>query len=102
MGLKENKIFKNLSRPWLIFMIVVMVYLGVLIFKSYFKIRQLKERLNGLEQELASQQKTNAELKEKLVELEDKYYLEKLAREKLGLVKQGEVVFKIVKKDEKK
>lgn len=38
----------------------------------------------------------NRELKEQIDNLANSFYLEKLAREKLGLAKKGEVIYKIL------
>lgn len=97
----SQNLFKNISRPWLIVMALIIVYLGMITFRSYLKIRQLKAKMTELMGELSKQQTLNRELQKKLVELEDEKQLERKAREKLGLVKKGEVVFKIIEKPKK-
>ena len=53
------------------------------------------KRHKALQSEIALQTKINADLKNRLQKLKDPEYLELLARQKLGLVKAGEIVYKV-------
>ena len=57
----------------------------------------LRQRNEEYEQEIIDLKKKQAQLKEEKRMLEDDpAYLEKVAREKMGLVKEGEVVYKLM------
>jgi cell division protein FtsB len=60
--------------------------------RSIFDFLKAEDRIQDEELKLAQLQLKNEELKKKLAEVESSEYLEKAAREKLGLAKEGEVV----------
>ncbi|HOX54786.1 MAG: septum formation initiator family protein [Candidatus Omnitrophica bacterium] len=68
----------------------------IIFLPGYSKLQDLKQKNLELENKIAELQKKNTELtnKEKLLE-NDPFYLEKVAREKMGVTKKGEVVYKI-------
>ncbi len=58
----------------------------------------LRERSENLGNELEGLKKKNDALREELYLLEkDPFYLEKVARDKFNKVKQGEIVYKVVR-----
>ncbi len=62
---------------------------------------KLRERRGNLEAELEKLKKENQQLESELRLLrEDPTYLEKVAREKFSKVRQGEIVYKVVREDE--
>jgi cell division protein FtsB len=64
---------------------------------SYTQLQDLKERNREYADEIRSLQAKHIELKEEFRRLkEDPVYLEKVAREKMGLVREGEVVYQLV------
>ena len=64
---------------------------------SYSKLQDLKQRNLNYEGQIENLAQENISLKEEKRRLEsDPVYLEKVAREKMGLVREGEVVYKIV------
>lgn len=64
---------------------------------SYTRFQDLHQKNVEYKEELESLKKKNLELKreKKLLE-EDPVYLEKVAREKMGIVKEGEVIYRMV------
>jgi cell division protein FtsB len=96
---KRRSFLSSLSKPWLVLLLVVVIYLGLSVVKGFFRVKALLAKITATRLEVTVQQKINQQLKEKQVKLEDKEELTKLAREKLGLVKEGEVVYKIIKKE---
>lgn len=68
--------------------------------KSYLKVNQAKNEVKKMEQKLEELKSENEELKEEEKNLQNPFYIEKLAREKLGLAKKGEVVYKILPKED--
>ncbi len=64
---------------------------------SYAKMQDLKEKNRAYAQKIAYLQKRNAQLEEEQRLLTtDPEYLEKVARKKMGLIRNGETVYKMV------
>ena len=64
---------------------------------SYVKMQDLKFKNREFAQRIESLQKHNTQLQQEQHLLEtDPVYLEKIGREKMGLVREGETVYKIV------
>ena len=74
---------------------LVVFGLLLIIFMQYFKQHQARQALEELEAKIAALSDKQAELEEEIVRLQDLDYLETLARERLGLVKPGEVIFQL-------
>ena len=85
------KIFKQTS---------VLVFLGLILiifFPGYAKIQEMRQKNRKLEADIKRLKSENIALgieKEKLEK--DPNYLEHVAREKLGIVKKGETVYRLV------
>jgi len=82
-----------------LFLILVIVESLFLLFwgiKSYYTINLSQKEIRKVEEKLDQLKLENQRLKEQINSLEDPFYLEKMAREKLGLAKKGEIVYKIL------
>jgi cell division protein FtsB len=78
--------------------IVIAAIIGAVFFPGYIKFMQLKIRNMRLENEITRLEKENLKLyKEKKRLEEDINYVEKVARESLGVTKKGEIPIKIEK-----
>jgi len=68
----------------------------IIFLPGYSRLQDLRQRNRELEKRIAELKRQNEELllERKRLE-EDPVYLEKLAREKLGVVRKGEIVYKI-------
>ncbi|RMF97825.1 MAG: septum formation initiator family protein, partial [Candidatus Schekmanbacteria bacterium] len=65
---------------------------------GYFKIKKLEQREKYLENKISYLKRENQELREKIrMAQTDPFWIEKLGREELDLVRDGEIVFKIMK-----
>lgn len=74
-----------------------LVLLGVIFIPGYLKIRTLSRQNRELEKQIEEIKQTNKKLAEAQEKLKsDPFYLEKVAREKLGLAKEGEIVYKVL------
>ena len=86
----------NLSKKVIyIIIFVVFIIFGltfIKVYNNYQEINNLANRLDSLENEIQLAEKENQELKDYLANIEDDEYVEKIAREKLGLVKPGEML----------
>jgi len=66
--------------------------------KGYFKIRELKEKKKEISLEIEKIRKENEKLSQELIAAKtNPFWVEKVAREELDLVKDGEIVFKFSK-----
>ena len=79
------------------FLVVAVIMVG---FRSIFgpkglmEVLLLKERKEAIEQEIGRLRERNASLAERIKRIrEDPYYLEQLARQELGMIKEGELLF---------
>ena len=80
----------------------ISVIIGISFFPSYLKLNELRDKNIRYEQEIIDLKRQNKELAEEYRKLEnDPVYLEKVAREKMGLVRDGEVIYKMVPAEEK-
>jgi cell division protein FtsB len=77
------------------------IIIGVLLLiflPGFSKIQELRARLQDAEEKLAKTQEANAALEARINLLRtDKDSLEMMARERLGVVKKGETVIKIIR-----
>ena len=93
---KRNKT----NRLFLFLLIAESLFLFIWGIKSYYSIHQARKELKKTEEKLTQTELENRELKDQIDNLANSFYLEKLAREKLGLAKKGEVVYKILPEEE--
>ncbi len=79
---------------WLFTGIIVII---AFFLPSYTQMQDLKQRNADYEHQIRELTKKNASLREeKRLLMEDPDYFEKVAREKMGLVKDNEVIYKFV------
>ena len=71
---------------------VLLTYLAVPV-RTYFHQR---DRLALLQEQTEILQQQNARLRERIAQLRDPKYLERIARECLGMVRPGEIAFVVV------
>lgn len=75
---------------------ILMIIVLIIFLPSYTKMQDLKQKNLDYKRQIEQLQQKAAELREEKRLLEnDPVYLEKVAREKMGLVREGEVVYKI-------
>lgn len=80
------------KRILLIFVIVVLSCLIVIFSKQIFKLRRAGGIVEQKEEELAVLRGRKNSLKEQLKQVESPEYIEEVAREKLGMGKEGEKI----------
>lgn len=88
-----------------LFLILVFIESSFLLFwggKSYYQVRQAQKQVKKVEKELNQLRLENKILMQQVENMKDPFYLEKMAREKLGLAKKGEIIYKILPPKEKK
>ena len=90
--------FKNAIRLFVLTSFVLIIFLP-----SYTRLQDLREKNRLYQKEIGDLKAKNIELLEEKRRLEeDPEYLEKVAREKMGLIKEGEVVYQLVPADKQK
>lgn len=91
MGKDLLKMVKSAIGLFILTIIVLIIFLP-----SYTKMQDLKQKNLDYKRQIEQLQQKATELREEKRLLEnDPVYLEKVAREKMGLVREGEVVYKI-------
>ena len=79
----------------IIFLITIAAF--VIYLPSYKQMEDLKAKNADYDQRIKDLKKEQVALQEEVKRLkDDPVYLEKVAREKMGLIKDGEVIYKIV------
>ena len=64
---------------------------------GYSRLQELRQKNTQLQDRIAAVEKENEGLRVEKERLqEDKVYLEKVAREKMGLIREGEVIYHMV------
>ena len=103
-GEKRSGLFKNLNwrriaiRGSIIGVAVaLLVYLFVFSRYGYLRMRELQRENGELEGRVAEVERKNEELETEIGRLEDDMEaVERLAREELGLVKEGETIYRFI------
>lgn len=84
---------------WFRFVAIVLVFYFIyLCVGQQRQLNAISNETDNARTQLAQFQQVNANLKEELNALQDRKYVEKLARDELGLVKPGESPYVIVEK----
>ena len=95
---------RNGKRPPVIVLIAILLlvfFLAYLFISGYLNLRKVGERLARIEEENKRFIQENKRLEEEIKALEgDPFYIEKIAREELGMVKKGEIVYEIISSQE--
>ncbi len=73
-------------------LIIVIVIFAFKLMMNIRKVNRMEDRLNSLQQQVQNQIEENKELKEEIERVKSPEYVEKVAREELGLVKPGEIL----------
>jgi len=81
----------------------ITVFLFILFLPGYTKLQELRDKNRDLEVKLKKLSIENALLQQELGRIEnDPIYQEKIAREKMGVVRKGEIPIKIVPQEKKR
>ncbi|MBL7157988.1 MAG: septum formation initiator family protein [Candidatus Omnitrophica bacterium] len=84
-----------MAKKKLIFAFLAVAILIAIYVPGFARLQQLKENNRMLEKRIDILNKTNEELEEEKKKLEtDPTYIEKIAREKLGMVRKDEIVLR--------
>jgi len=79
------------------FLFGLTVFLLILFLPGYTKLQELRDKNRQLEDNIKKLHVENALLEQELARLQnDPLYQERIAREKMGVVRKGEIPFKII------
>ena len=92
------------KRPPRVVVIVILVLalsLAYLFLSGYLNLKKVSQQLLGIQGENKRLLGENKRLEEEVKALQgDPFYIEKIAREELGMVKKGEIVYEIISSEE--
>lgn len=80
------------SRIFIMLLLLLFVFTVYKFFVNYQHINELKKRINSLENAVTLAEEEKIELQEELKNIDNPEYIEKIARDELGLVKPGELL----------
>jgi len=89
--MKKKYILKPRLKIFIMFLAIC--YFSVAFVKQEIKMREQHERADALRQQIAEVQERNRELQRLIEYTQSDEYVEKVARERLGWVKEGEIKF---------
>lgn len=86
---------KNISlKPKKIFIIFIIMFFIFLLARSIYNYFEMKNRYDSINDEIKELKEENVKLQARIDKLyDDREYIEKVAREQLNLVKDGETVY---------
>ena len=94
---------KNLITVWLLVIILVMLGYAVFGDRGVIRIIKAEKQKQELQARLTVLQQEQQQLREEIERLQhDKDYWEQLAREKLGMVREGELIYHLPPEDKNK
>ncbi len=75
----------------------ITIFLLIIFLPGYTKVQEFRDRSRDLETKIKKLKMENALLQEEIQRLEtDPFYQEKIVREKMGIVRKGEIPVKII------
>lgn len=88
------------KKAMILLLIIVIVIFSFRLFINMRKVNEMEDRLDRISQEYQEKIEQNQKLKEEIERVKSPAYIEKVAREELGLVKPGEILLIPVEEDE--
>ncbi|MFP4660664.1 MAG: FtsB family cell division protein [Halanaerobiales bacterium] len=80
------------SRGFKLLLIVLFIFVVYKFYINYRQIQELETRINQLEEKINAASERNGELQKELANINNPEYIERIARDELGLVKPGELL----------
>lgn len=80
------------SRRVCLLVIILMIFFAIHFFRSYAILQERRAQLLQVEEEIKSAETENERLITLCDDLDSQQYIEKIAREDLGMVKKGEIL----------
>ena len=94
---KKQSALSKLKKISLIIIVILFAVLAIYVFTPcIIEQRKLNKQITGLKNEIKKVRESNEKLTKEIISLKnDPLYIEKLARKELGLIKPGEVIYKL-------
>ena len=82
-------------KPWMVICLALVLWVGFHFAKNASVNYKLKQDIISLQKEIAALEMRSRQLEEEIANWQSPEYVERVAREELGLVKPGETVYKL-------
>ena len=90
------KLFSLKRKRMLIFFLGIMLIILIIFLPGYTKLQELKDRNEELKAKINEVKLENTHLENEILRIQqDPIYREEIIRDKLGVVRKGEVIYKI-------
>jgi cell division protein DivIC len=94
MGKQENRKTSGRRLDWFVVLMVGIVgYFSYMMVSQHFYLNSVNQDYDAAQQRLQSAQQENDALQQEKAQLNDPAYIEKIAREELGMTRQGEMPY---------
>ena len=94
MGKQENRKTSGRRLDWFVVLMVGIVgYFSYMMVSQHFYLNSVNQDYDAAQQRLQSAQQENDALQQEKAQLHDPAYIEKIAREELGMTRQGEMPY---------
>ncbi len=94
MGKQENRKTSGRRLDWFVVLMVGIVgYFSYMMVSQHFYLNSVNRDYDAAQQRLQSAQQENDALQQEKAQLNDPAYIEKIAREELGMTRQGEMPY---------
>ncbi|OPL07810.1 MAG: hypothetical protein AVO33_03455 [delta proteobacterium ML8_F1] len=100
--MNELKKFFLKNKFILIFLLVFTVYMGVVLVRQEFKYRELIEESKAYSAQIETLRETVEELEGMIEEISTPEYIERMARERLQMVRPDEIIYMIDEENSEK
>ncbi|MFW5787293.1 MAG: FtsB family cell division protein [Bacillota bacterium] len=84
----------------IIILVVLLIFMGTKFYRNAVRINELENEISNLNKDIENTREENDEMELMLENIDEDEFIEKMAREKLGLVKPGEILLIPVEKEE--
>jgi len=85
-----------LNSKLIIWLLGIAFVILIIFLPGYSKLQELKDKKRGIDLQIAGVQRENARLEDEMLRMqEDPIYQEDIVRQKLGVVRKGEVIYKL-------
>lgn len=85
-----------LNSKLIIWLLGIAFVILIIFLPGYSKLQELKDKKRGIDLQIAEVQRENARLEDEMLRMqEDPIYQEDIVRQKLGVVRKGEVIYKL-------
>lgn len=90
---REERGKKRKLEPWMIVLLILAVWIGFNFSRNAFNNYQLKKEISSLQRRLEVLELRGLELEKEIANWQSPENVERVAREELGLVKPGEIMY---------